>query len=60
MVPRVSVRSWLRKSDEAAAGNAELDAHAPVAVVVHVGDFAFARAELLHDNADEIFGNVDQ
>ena len=60
MVPRVSVRSWLRKSDQAAAGHAELDAHAPVAMIVHVGDFALARAELLHDDADEFFWHIDR
>ena len=42
------------QADQAAAGHAELDAHAAVAVIVHVGDFAFARSELLHDHADEI------
>ena len=47
------------QADQAAAGHAEFDAHAAIAVVVHVGDFAFARAELLHDHADEFFGNVD-
>ena len=47
------------QSDEAAAGNAELDAYASVPVVVHVGDFTLARSELFHHHADEIFGHVD-
>src|SRR5499427_6218315 len=47
------------KADEAPAGNAELDADASVAVIVHVGDFAFAGAQLLHDYTHEFFGNVD-
>ena len=28
-------------------------------MIVHVGDFAFARSELFHDDADELFGDVD-
>src|SRR5271155_530128 len=47
------------QSNEPAAGHAEFDAHAPVAVIVHVGDFAFARANVLHDHADKFFGDID-
>ncbi len=47
------------QADQSAAGNSEFDAHAAVAVVVHVGHLALARAELLHDHADELFRNVD-
>ncbi len=44
--------------DQAAAGYAEFNPHAPIAVIVHIGDFALARAQLLHHNADELFRNV--
>ena len=40
-------------------GTLKLDAHAPVTVIVHVGDFALARPQLLHHNSDEFFRNVD-
>src|SRR5215469_3209338 len=48
------------QADEAAAGDAEFDTDAAVAVIVHVGDFTFARAELLHDYADEFFRDIDR
>ena len=47
------------QADEAAAGDAELHAHAAVAVVVHVRHLGLAHAELFHHHADEFFGNVD-
>src|SRR6266481_6348771 len=47
------------QSDQSAAGHAELDAHAPVAVIVHVGDFALARANMFHHHADKFFGDID-
>src|ERR1019366_1126154 len=47
------------QSDQAAAGHAEFDAHAAIAVIMHVGDFAFARADMLHDHADEVVGDID-
>src|SRR5208282_558140 len=47
------------QSDQAAAGHAEFHAHSTVAVIVHVGDFALARADMLHDHADEFFGDID-
>ena len=56
--PRVG-EQLAAQSDESAAGNIELDAHASVAVIVHVGDFALARPQLLHHDADEFFRNVD-
>ena len=40
------------QTDQAAAGHAEFDAHASIAMIVHIGDFAFARA-------DKFFGNID-
>src|SRR5437667_7961363 len=48
------------QSDQPSAGDPELDPHAPVAVVVHIHDFALARTQLLHDHADEFFGNVNR
>src|SRR5258706_8296498 len=47
------------KSNQAAAGNAKLDSHPAVAMIVHVDHGALASAQLLHDNADEFLGNVD-
>ena len=58
-MPRVSVSNWLRRPIKPAAGHAEFDAHPPVPVIVHVEDFALARAQLFHDHADELFRHVD-
>src|SRR6202790_5695315 len=44
--------------DESAAWHAEFDAHLPVAMIVTVCDFAFARANMLHDYANKLFGNI--
>src|SRR5580692_7892358 len=46
------------QADQAAAGHPEFDAHAAVAVIVHVGGFAFARSQLFHYDADEFLGDV--
>src|SRR5450755_3306152 len=45
--------------NQSAAGDAELDAHAAIAVIVHVGDFALARADVLHHDANKFFGDID-
>src|SRR5882762_6413163 len=47
------------ESDQSAAGHAEFDSHAAVAVIVHVGDFALTRADMFHHHADEFFGDID-
>ena len=47
------------QADETAAGHAEFDAHPSVSVIVHVEDFALARAQLFHDHADKLFRHVD-
>src|SRR4029077_4593937 len=44
--------------DEAAARYAELYSHPSIAVIVHVGDFAFARSQRFHNHADKLFRNV--
>src|SRR5581483_1992324 len=45
--------------DQAAAGHTKFHAYAAVAVIVHVDNLGFARAELLHHHPDEFFRNVD-
>ena len=47
------------QADDAAAGYAELHAHAARPVVVHLGHLTLARSELFDDDAGELFGNVD-
>src|SRR5207248_7592333 len=46
------------QTDQTSAGNAEFNAHAPVAVIVHVDDFALACSELLHDHAYKFVRNI--
>ena len=47
------------QADQPARGNAELHAHAAGAVVDHLRQFAAARAQALHDDADVGFRAVD-
>src|SRR5579864_6203908 len=47
------------QADQATAGHAELDTYSSVAVIVHIGDFALARAKLLHHDADEFLRDID-
>src|SRR5579871_204281 len=46
------------KPDQTPAGHFELNSHPPIAVIMHIDDFRFARAKLLHDDAYEVFWNV--
>src|ERR1039458_314683 len=47
------------QADEAAAGHAELDAHAAVAVIVHLAHLGLARAELFDHHADVLLRDID-
>src|ERR1700688_4407435 len=47
------------QSDESAARHAKFDANPPIAMIVHIGYFTFARANMLHDYANKFFGNID-
>ena len=47
------------QADQAARRNFEIEAHAARAVIAHLEHFAAAAAEGFHDDADEIFGDVD-
>src|SRR3954463_4317342 len=44
--------------DQSAAWDFKLDAHPPIAVVVHVDHLSLARAQLFHHNANESFRDV--
>src|ERR1041385_188818 len=46
------------KADQPTTGYAELNAHAAVSMIVHVGDFALAGTKLFHDHANEFFWDV--
>src|SRR5215471_7354405 len=48
------------QANESAARHTKFDSHAPIAMIVHVGYFAFARTELLHHYSDKFFWNVDR
>src|SRR6185503_526039 len=41
-------------------GNAKLNAHPPIAVIVHVDHLALAGTQLLHDDANKLLGNIDR
>src|SRR5206468_765998 len=47
------------QSDQAAAGHTEIDAHASIAMVVHVAHFTFTYPQLFHDYSNEFLGNID-
>src|SRR5580700_7185914 len=47
------------QTDKTARGHAKFEAHATVAVIVHLRHFTFAWPEALDDGADEGLGNVD-
>ncbi len=47
------------EADQAAHGNQRLDTDL-LAVMVHVGDLAFAAGEILHDRAHSLFGNFQE
>src|SRR5579884_1705709 len=47
------------ETDQPATWHAKLHSYAAVAMVVHVRDFAFAFAELLHHHANECFRHID-
>ena len=47
------------QADQAARGNAKFHAYAPRAVVDHLGELAATRSERFHDDANEIFGAID-
>ena len=46
------------QSDQTPAWHFELDAHAPITVVVHVDHFALASSQLFHHHADKFFGDI--
>ena len=48
------------EADEPAAGNPELQAHPPIAVVVHVGHLPLADAQGLHHHPDKVLGHVNR
>src|SRR5215467_241412 len=47
------------QSDKPAARHPKLDANTAVTMIVHVGDFALARSELFHHDANELFRYID-
>src|SRR5882724_2331243 len=46
------------QADQTAAGHTKLDAHAAIAVIVHIYNFALAGPELFHHHSDKFFGYV--
>ena len=58
-MPRVSVSNWLRRPISPRDGNFEIHAHAAGAVIAHLEHFAAPAAQRFQNDADKIFGNVD-
>ena len=58
-VPRVSVRKRERKPIKSARRHGEFQAHSARPGVDHLRHLAFAHRQQLRDDADKVFGNID-